>query len=98
MKLLSKETLDQMIRSKEDFLLIDVRESYEYDENNIGGVNIPLDEVLGRWKEIPSDKKVVMCCHTGKRSSAMAHTLGRKFDLNNIYTLDGGLSNYLGLE
>ncbi|MEQ8323942.1 MAG: rhodanese-like domain-containing protein [Vicingaceae bacterium] len=96
MKLLSKEELDQMIQSNQEFMLIDVRESYEFEEQNLGGTNIPLDEVLRRKDEIPSEIKVVMCCKSGKRSAAMVHTLNRKFGFNNLSSLEGGLSGYFG--
>lgn len=52
----------------EDFLLIDVRESYEYDENNIGGLNIPLYELVDRLTELPSAQKLVFYCTSGYRS------------------------------
>ena len=85
-----------MIGQKEDVLIIDVRESYEFEDENIGGINIPLDTLLEKRHEIPSEKKVIFCCRTGKRSSAMAHTLERKFGLSNIYTLKDGLDSYFG--
>lgn len=96
MKFVSRHELDQMIGQKEDVHIIDVRESYEFEDENIGGVNIPLDTLLSRRNEIPSEKKVIICCQTGKRSSAMAHTLERKFGLTNLYTLKDGLSTYFG--
>ena len=85
-----------MIGQKEDILIIDVRELYEFEEENLGGVNIPLDELLERRSEIPNKKKVIICCRTGIRSSAMTHTLERKFGLNNLFTLKDGLSTYFG--
>lgn len=53
---------------QEDFLLIDVREPYEYDENNIGGLNIPLYELADRLTELPSMQKLVFYCTSGYRS------------------------------
>ena len=85
-----------MIGQKEDILIIDVRESHEYEDENVGGVNIPLDELLERRGEIPSEKKVIVCCRSGQRSTAMTHTLERKFGLKNLYTLEDGLSTYFG--
>lgn len=93
MKSISPEELHAMISGKQDFQLIDVRESYEYEDQNIGGINIPLDELLDRRAEIQTDKKVIICCEGGKRSAAMTHTLKRKYDMD-IFSLEGGLNSY----
>ena len=94
MKFISREILDRKVEMGEDILIVDVRESYEYEEENIGGINIPLDEVLSRFEELPRDKEVIFCCRSGSRSSAMTHTLERKYGLQNLYTLEGGLAVY----
>jgi adenylyltransferase/sulfurtransferase len=53
---------------KEDFLLIDVREVYEYEESNIGGQNIPLYDLADQLSELPLTQKLVFYCTTGYRS------------------------------
>ena len=92
--MISKAELDRMIREKEDFVIIDVREDYEFEENNLGGVNIPLDTVMENREKIDTTKPVVFCCKSGKRSAAMAHTLERKYQMSNLFTLRGGLESY----
>ena len=57
MKEVNAQELKQMIDSKEDFQLIDVREPWEVEETSIGGLNIPLATVLTRADEISKDKK-----------------------------------------
>ena len=96
MNKISKKELEQLLDTKDDIQLIDVRESYEFEDKNIGGINIPLDDVLESKNQIASDKKVIFCCKSGKRSSAMASTLERKFGMKNLYTLEGGLTAYFG--
>ena len=94
MKFISVQDLDRMISDKSDFQLIDVRESYEYEDSNIGGINIPLGEILSETDRIQKDKPVVLCCKSGKRSAAMTLTLERKFGMDNLLTLEGGLESY----
>jgi rhodanese-related sulfurtransferase len=98
MKYVSVHELDEMISKKKDMQLIDVRESYEFEDENIGGENIPLNDILSQTERIARDKPVVFCCKTGKRSAAMAHTLERKFELSNLFTLEGGLENYFNTK
>ena len=68
--------LEHMLKEREegirDFVLIDVRESNEYDINRIpGAVLIPKGEFLNgsALEKLPSDKQVVMHCKTGVRSA-----------------------------
>lgn len=50
------------------YQLIDVRETYEFEEFNIGGINIPLYELKDRLNELELYQRVVFCCEFGKRS------------------------------
>ena len=94
MKLVSASDFDQMLSNRIDFQLIDVRENYEFEEHNAGGVNIPLSDVLSHADQLNNDKKVVFCCKSGTRSAAMIHTLERKFGMQNLYYLEGGIESY----
>ncbi|SFH43656.1 HesA/MoeB/ThiF family protein [Pedobacter insulae] len=66
--LINQSILSEWKENGEDFMLIDVREAYEYDEHNIGGTNIPVHELPERISEILAYKKVVFACTTGTRS------------------------------
>ena len=94
MNITAKELKEKM-DTNEDFQLIDVREDYEFEDFNIGGINIPLDQVFSSLDQIDKDKPVVFCCTTGKKSSAITHTVKRKLNLENVYSLTGGVSSYL---
>ena len=50
------------------YQLIDVRETYEYDEFNIGGINISLYSLIDHLDEVSAYDRLVFCCSTGKRS------------------------------
>jgi rhodanese-related sulfurtransferase len=74
-------------------LLVDVREDAEleiqaYDTPNL--VHIPLSDFEMRFKELPTDQKLVMACRSGARSLRAANFL-----LNNGYTevvnMQGGI-------
>lgn len=94
MNIVSVEDLHQFITDKKDIQLIDVRESYEFENQNIGGINIPLIELIEKREQIDKVKPVILCCNSGKRSGAMVLTLERKFGLGNIHSLQGGLESY----
>ena len=92
---LTPQELKEKLSSNSNFVLIDVREEYEYEDENIGGVNIPLAEVLDQINDFNEEQNLVFCCKSGKRSQAIAHTVERKTNRNNVFTLEGGIDNYL---
>ena len=94
MNIISPQELKEKKDNNEDFQLIDVREDYEYEDFNIGGINIPLDQVFLSLDKISKDKPVIFCCNSGKKSAAITHTIQRKLNLENIYSLKGGVTGY----
>lgn len=56
-----------------DYTILDVRTPEELAVAHVSGtVDIPLDQLPERWKEIPTDKPVVAMCHHGVRSQKAA--------------------------
>ena len=97
MNTITAQELKSKIDNNDSFQLIDVREDYEYDNANIGGINIPLEDLLNSLDNIRKDQQVVICCKSGKRSAAIIHTLKRKQNLDNLLSLEGGIEGYLQL-
>lgn len=72
----------------EDFQLIDVREEYEFEEYNIGGINIPVYELQDRFDEIPAADKFVFCCTTGYRSKIAAGLIQKNKPGESIFIIN----------
>ena len=64
------EELKQRIESGDPINLIDVREDYEYEADNIGGYLIPLGDLPHRLNEIEhlKNEEILVHCRSGKRS------------------------------
>ncbi|TDO24458.1 HesA/MoeB/ThiF family protein [Pedobacter duraquae] len=75
----------------ENIFLVDVRENYEFEAENIGGINIPLYELREQIATLPLDKKLVFICETGQRSK-MAVQLLRPMLSAELYYLSGRFS------
>ena len=90
MKEISVQELKEKIDNNEDFQLIDVREEFEYEVSNLGGVLIPLGGILIEADKIAKDKPVVVQCRSGKRSAAAIMQL-EQLGYNNLYNLQGGI-------
>jgi len=90
MKEITVEELKEKIDRKEDFQLIDVRESFEYDTSNLDGENIPLAGILLEKDKISKDKPVIIHCRSGKRSAQAIKMLENE-GFDNLYNLQGGI-------
>ncbi len=95
MQEITVQDLKQMLDKKEDFQLIDVREEYEYEWANLGGELIPLGTIVDNLDKIKKDKKVIIHCKSGARSSAVIDTLEKQFGFNNLTNLKGGIMAYI---
>ncbi|HEX8023431.1 rhodanese-like domain-containing protein [Mucilaginibacter sp.] len=84
------QELKEKIDKGEDFQLIDVREDFEYETSNLGGVLIPLGGVLIEAEKISKDKPVVVMCRSGKRSAAAIMQLEQR-GFTNLSNLRGGI-------
>lgn len=91
MKEISVLELKQKIDSGDDFQLIDVRETFEYETSNLEGLNIPLGGILIEADKIATDKPVIIQCRSGKRSAAAIMQLEQLHGYTNLYNLSGGI-------
>ena len=94
MKEVTVQELKQMFDSKEDFQLIDVRESYEYDIANLGGELIPVGTILDNVEKISKEKTVVVHCRSGQRSKTAIMNLEENQQFKNLFNLRGGILAY----
>ncbi|MBL1411397.1 rhodanese-like domain-containing protein [Sphingobacterium faecale] len=90
MKEVTVQELKSMIDQNEEFQLIDVRETFEYEVSNLNGINIPLGGILIESDKISKDIPVIMQCRSGKRS-AQAVMLLEQQGFTNLANLKGGI-------
>ena len=94
MNIITPQELKLKIENKDVFQLIDIREDYDFDDYNIGGLNIPMDDIFNSLDKMDKDKPVIFICNSGKRSAAIIHTLKRKLQLEELYSVSGGIKEY----
>lgn len=75
-------------------LLLDVRTPDEFAAGNIpGAINIPVDDLRARLKELPRDRGIAAYCQVGQRGYLATRILQQSgFDVKNI---SGGYKTYL---
>ena len=86
-------------RQDEKLNIIDVREDWEHQENNIGGLNIPLGTVPTRLGELESmkEQELVVYCRTGNRSGKVKQFLQQQ-GFSKVRNLLGGIEEFQGVE
>ena len=86
------QELKQKLDNKEDFIFIDVREQYEYDEFNLGAKLIPLGSLPGSLNDLEQHKEdeIIIHCRSGARSGNAKQFL-TEMGYKNVRNLLGGV-------
>jgi rhodanese-related sulfurtransferase len=79
-------TMANDLRGRDDVILLDVREDYEFNNGHVPGAAwIPLGELPNRLDELPKDKTIVAVCRSGNRSGQATELLRQQgFDAHNM--------------
>ncbi|AEB11116.1 rhodanese-like domain-containing protein [Marinithermus hydrothermalis] len=87
---------------REGAVVVDVREPFEYAMGHLpGALNIPLGQLPNRLEELPKDRRILLVCASGNRSSAACELLlEHGFAGERIGNLEGGTYAWItaGLE
>lgn len=99
-KRLDPSELDQWYEDKKDFVIVDMRNDYEFNVGHFENSIMPGMQVFSDLKEIiPKieefrDKKIITVCTGGVRCEKASGYLVQE-GFNDVYQLDGGMATYL---
>jgi rhodanese-related sulfurtransferase len=88
--------LDRLRRERDEFVLLDVREAYEFAIARIeGSVLVPMSEIGDRLDELEEHRQrvIVVHCHHGIRSLQVTHAL-RSRGFPRVHNLAGGIDRW----
>jgi rhodanese-related sulfurtransferase len=85
--------LKDKMDANESFQLIDVREEYEYEISNLGGLHIPLGSLPNRLAELDPTKELIVMCRSGNRSGRACEFLMQN-GFPNAKNLVGGITRW----
>jgi len=86
--------LNEKLNANSDLVLLDIREAYELDICNIGGLHIPMAEVSNRVNEIDENNLVAVLCRSGKRAEAVANYLSIEGGMD-VTIVKGGILEWI---
>ncbi|MBK7474585.1 MAG: ThiF family adenylyltransferase [Haliscomenobacter sp.] len=87
-------TGDQLKKWQEENIpiqLIDVRELWEYEQENIGGTLMPLASLPQNAMALSLERLTVVVCQSGVRSAQAVRMLQEQFGFSEVYNLAGGI-------
>ncbi len=96
--------LETLLKDREegkvDFILVDVREQYEYDAGHIKGVDLlKPTSMFQSWAEAfldeNRDKTVIFTCRTDSRSGQVQNVFLQN-GMSNVINHSGGIVTYRG--
>jgi rhodanese-related sulfurtransferase len=91
---IAPEELKRRLDRHEPVVLLDVRDDWEVRLCALANaVHIPLPEIEVRAEELSPEDEIVVYCHQGVRSAAVADYL-RGLGYRNVWNLAGGLDSW----
>ena len=83
-----------MASNSDSLLIVDVRDRDEFEKGSFkNAVNIPVDHLEDKIKDLPQDKPIVFICSTGARSGEAYYMVQDvRPSLKNAYYLEGACS------
>ena len=92
MQNITPEEVKERLDKGEQLHLLDVREPHERAEFNIGGIHIPLGQVMMQADELDNlkNQEVIVYCRSGNRSGQAAMIL-ETMGFTNTKNLSGGM-------
>ncbi len=87
--------LAERIKEDDNLVVVDVRSEKEWRAGHIeGSINVPVNHLLERIGELPSDKTLAVHCQSGYRSS-IACSLLERVGRGDLYDVVGGIKAWL---
>lgn len=91
---INSDSFSHLLNSTDVPFLLDVREPSEWDITHIpGSVLLPLELLVTRYTELPTDRLIVVLCHHGVRSLQAALFL-KECGFKQVFSLKGGLHRW----
>lgn len=95
MQIITIEELKSRLDQGDKFHLIDVREPWEYEEFNIGAMNLPLSSFITTLPELEDwkEEEIIVHCKMGGRSM-QAVALLEQVGFRNVKNVAGGMDEW----
>ncbi len=87
---ISKTEMEELLK-KENALLVDIRDPWEFKDFNMGGINIPSHEINEHLEKLQKYELAIIACSNGTRSYIVSRLFQKKLPDTQIYHLTEGI-------
>jgi len=89
-----REAWERVTAPTSTAMIVDVREPWEFQQGHARGArNIPLSQLGRRFREVPTDREVLLICRSGHRSLQAAKFLQQQ-GWKQITNVSGGMMSW----
>jgi rhodanese-related sulfurtransferase len=82
--------------NKSNVTIVDIREPYLFEKSHIpNAINIPFADFESRFKELDSNKEIILVCHEGSMGEASGQLLLQN-SFKHVSNLTGGMDQWSG--
>jgi rhodanese-related sulfurtransferase len=91
---ITPQELKELLQEKNDIILLDVRQTNEYEICHIrGSTSMPFETIPHEIDQFSYDDNIITICHHGVRSLNACMQL-KKMGYKNVRSLKGGLEDW----
>jgi len=74
-----------------NYFLLDIREEWEFEDFNKGGVNIPLNSLPEKINTLANENVIICCCSYGGKSKIAVKLIKDKYPEKEVYSIKNGI-------
>lgn len=92
------EQVKRLLDIGEDIIFVDLRSASDFAKGHLPAArSIPIDTLGHRWKEIPTEGRVVLycACPPGQQDEVFAFALMRQEKYRNVRVLEAGYADWV---
>ncbi len=86
--------VSEIEKANHPYYIIDVREEWEFEDFNKGGVNIPLSSLPKKLEELATKDAIVCCCSYGGKSRIAVKLITDKYPHKSVFSVKDGIEQY----
>lgn len=79
------------IKQKPQTEIVDIREHLEFEDFNIGGINVPAHLLNENLDRLETYQHLIVVCSNGTRSHILSRVMAKKLPMIQIYHLSEGI-------
>lgn len=79
------------LENLENYFLLDVREEWEFEDFNKGGVNIPINSLPDKISVLNNEDLIICCCSYGGKSKIAVKLIKDKYPNKEVYSIKNGI-------